>query len=148
VRYDWREEVAMKTVTTAMLAVILLTPLPVGGQEHPTPNVSLHVAASQGNIAAVRQHIEAGSDLNEKDAYGSSPLIAAATFGKGEVARALIDAGADLNITNNDGATALHAAAFLCHMEIVAHLLDKGANKYLRDNFGNTASRSVAAPFR
>lgn len=137
----------MKTVTTAMLVLTLLTPLSVCGQENPTPSVSLHVAALQGNIEAIRQHIKAGSDLNEKDAWGSTPLIVAAAFGKIEVARALIDAGADLNITNNDGATALHTAAFLCRTEIVKALLDKGANKYLRDGFGNTAAESVAAPF-
>jgi CubicO group peptidase (beta-lactamase class C family) len=138
----------MKTVTTAMLVLILLTPLPVcGQQENPTPSVSLHLAALQGNVEAVRQHIEAGSDLNEKDMWGSTPLIIAATFGKTEVARALIEAGADLNVTNNDGATALHAAAFLCHTEIVKDLLGNGANKYVRNNFGNTALESVEAPF-
>jgi CubicO group peptidase (beta-lactamase class C family) len=137
----------MKTVTTAMLVVTLLTPLPVCGQETPAPSVSLHLAALQGGIAAIRQHIEAGSDLNEKDAWGSTPLIVAVTFGQTEVARALIAAGADLNITNNDGGTALHAAAFLCRAEIVEVLLDHGANKYLRDNFGNTPLGSVARPF-
>jgi CubicO group peptidase (beta-lactamase class C family) len=105
------------------------------------------MAALQGNIEAVRQHIEAGSDLDEKDAWGSTPLIIAATFGKSDVATALIDAGADLDLTNNDGATALHAAAFLCRTEIVKALLDNGANKYLRNNFGNTAWESVSAPF-
>ena len=137
----------MKTVSTAVLVLTLLTPLPVCGQEDPTPSVSIHMAALQGNIEAVRQHIKAGSDLNEKDMWGSTPLIISATFGKTEVARALIEAGADLNITNNDGATALHAAAFLCRTEIVKDLLDNGANKYLRNNFGNTALESVAAPF-
>ncbi len=122
----------MRTLTTAMLLVTLLTPLPVCGQEHPTPSVSLHVAALEGNTEAIRQHIHAGSDLNEKDAWGSTPLIIAATFGKTDVARALIEAGADLNIINNDGATALHAAAFLCHVEIVKTLVDNGANKYVR----------------
>ncbi|NIM49357.1 MAG: serine hydrolase [Gemmatimonadales bacterium] len=140
------EEVAMKALTTAMLAVALLTPVRLCGQETPTPSVSLHLAALRGNTEAIRQHIEAGSDLNEKDPYGSTPLIVAAAFGKTEVARALIEAGADLNITNNDGATALHTAAFLCRTEIVEDLLDNGANKYLRDNFGNTALESVTAP--
>ena len=137
----------MKTVTTAVLLATLLIPLPVCGQETPTPAESIHLAALQGNIEVVRQHIEAGSDLNEKDAWGSTPLIIAATFGKTDVARALIEAGADVDITNNDGATTLHAAAFLCRTEIVEALLDNGANKYLRDNFGNTPSESVSAPF-
>ncbi len=137
----------MRTVKTAMLVVTLLSPLPVCGQETPTPSVSLHLAALQGNVEVIRQHVEAGSDLNAKDLYGSTPLIVAAAFGKTEVARALIEAGADLNITNNDGASALHTAAFLCRTEIVEALLEKGANKYLRDNYGNTAAESVADPF-
>jgi CubicO group peptidase (beta-lactamase class C family) len=147
VRCLFGEEVAMKAVMTAMLVVTLLTPLPVCGQENPTPSVSLHVAALQGNIDAVRQHIKAGSDLNEKDAWGSTPLIIAATFGKTEVARALIEAGADMEIRDNNGSTPLHAAAFLCRTEIVKVLLDKGANRGSRNNFGNTALESVAAPF-
>jgi CubicO group peptidase (beta-lactamase class C family) len=105
------------------------------------------VAALQGNIEAVRQHIKAGTDLNEKDAYGSSPLIIATTFGKTEVARALIEAGADMNISNNDGSTPLHIAAFLCRTEIVKVLKDKGANKYLRNNAGSTALDTIAASF-
>ncbi len=137
----------MKTVTTALLVVALLTPLSVFGQENPTPGVSLHIAALQGNIEAVRLHIEAGSDLNEKDAYGSTPLMIAATFGKTEVARALIEAGADLHVRNNDGATPLHVAAFFCRREIVEALLEGGANKYLRDNFRSTALDAVSAPF-
>jgi CubicO group peptidase (beta-lactamase class C family) len=138
----------MKIAATATLVLTLLMPLPVCGQEEaPAPSVSLHMAALQGNVNAIRQHIEAGTDLNQKDAWGSTPLIIAAAFGRTEVARALIEAGADLNIRNNDGATALHTAAFLCRTEIVEALLDGGANKYLRDDFGNTAAESVADPF-
>jgi len=109
----------MKTVTTAMLVVTLLFIVDCGKQENPIPSVSLHGAALQGNIEAVRQHIKAGSDLNEKDAYGSSPLIVSTTFGKTEVAGALIEAGADMNTTNNDGGTALHAAAFALGLSVL-----------------------------
>ena len=142
----------MKTVTTAMLLVILLTvagcPKQEGSDaEQRPPRVSLHVAALQGNLDAIRQHIDAGSDLNAKDAYGSSPLIVAATFGKTEVARALIDAGADMTITNNEGSTPLHIAAFLCRTEIVEALLDKGADKNARNKAGRTALETVSSPF-
>ncbi|UCG85185.1 MAG: serine hydrolase, partial [Gemmatimonadota bacterium] len=136
-----------KTIPTAMLIITLLAPLPICGQETQTPSVGLHMAALQGNVEAVREHIEAGSDLNERDAYGSTPLIVAAAFGQAEVARALIEAGADLDLANNDGGTALHTAAFLCHTEIVEALLENGADKNLRDNFGNTPLGSVSAPF-
>jgi hypothetical protein len=111
------------------------------------PDVSLHMAALQGNVEAVRQHIEAGSDLNEKDAYGSSPLIIAVTFGKTDVARALIAAGADMTIGNNEGSTPLHLAALFGRTELVRALLDNGANRYLRNNDGATAFDIVAVPF-
>ena len=137
----------MRTVTKAILIVALLTPELILAQDAPAPSVSIHLAALQGNTEAVREHIKAGSDLNARDPYGSTPLIIAATFGTTEVARALIEAGADLDTTNNDGATALHASAFLCRTEIVEALLDAGANKYLRNDFGSTALESVSAPF-
>jgi CubicO group peptidase (beta-lactamase class C family) len=142
-----REEGEMKAIKTVMIALALLAVGVWGEQDAIAPSVSLHVAALTGDMEAIRQHIEADSDLNEKDVYGSTPLIIAATFDKNQVASALIEAGADMDITNNDGATALHVAAFLCRTEIVEVLLDKGANKYLRDNFSNTALESVAAPF-
>ena len=91
----------MKTVTTAMLVVTLLIAVGAGQQENSPkekgqpsepPSVNLHIAALHGDIDAIRQHIRAGSDLNEKDQFGSTPLIIAATFGKIDVARALIEA--------------------------------------------------------
>ena len=137
----------MKTTLKAMLVATLLTPLAACAQDNGTPGVDIHMASLQGDVAAIRLHIEAGSDLNEKDPYGSTPLIIAATFGKTEVAGVLIEAGADLNITNNDGGTALHAAAFLCRPEIVKSLLEHGADKSLKDGYGNTPLGAVAAPF-
>jgi CubicO group peptidase (beta-lactamase class C family) len=137
----------MKTVTTIVLLVTLLTPLPVCGQENSTPSLSLHVAVLQGNIDAVRQHIDAGSDLNKKDAWGSTPLIIATTFGRTEVAKALIEAGSDMTIGNNEGSTPLHIAALFGRTEIVKVLLDKGVDKYIRNNSGSTAFDVVAAPF-
>lgn len=137
----------MNASPTAILVFALLTPLPLSAQEQPAPPASLHVAALQGDLAVVRHHIEAGADLNVRDAYGSTALMVAATFGQADVARALVEAGADLNLINDDGATALHIAAFLCHREIVQALLDHGADRTLRDNFGNMAVDAVAAPF-
>jgi fucose 4-O-acetylase-like acetyltransferase len=141
------EEKTMKTVMTAILAVSLLTIAGCGKQEDPTPHVSLQIAALQGNIDAIHQHINAGSDLDVKDEYGSTPLIIATTFGKTEVARALIEAGADMKITNNEGATPLHIAAFFCRTEIVQALLDNGADKNALNKAGRTALETVAGPF-
>jgi hypothetical protein len=137
----------MKSASKTMLVAALLTPLAACAQDNATPGVAIHMASLQGDVVAIQQHIAAGSDPNEKDQYGSTPLIIAATFGKTEVAKALIEAGADLNLTNNDGGTALHTAAFLCRPEIVEALLEHGADKNLKDGWGNTPYQSVAAPF-
>ena len=137
----------MKTLKTVILVVSLLTAAGCGKQENPTPRINLHLAALQGRVDAIRQHIKAGSDLNEKDEYGSTPLIAAITFGQTEAAIAFIEAGADMKITNNEGATPLHIAAFFCHIEIVEALLDNGADKNSRNNSGSTALKTVSMPF-
>lgn len=112
------------------------------------PSVDIHTAVVTDNRDAIRQHIAAGSDINQKDPYGgSSPLISAALFGKTEIAKLLLDAGADVNFQNNDGSTALHTAAFFCRPEIVKMLLDKKADKSIRNKYNSTAYESVAGPY-
>ena len=112
------------------------------------PEVDLHTAVVTENAEAVKQHIAAGSDLNEKDPFGgSSPLITAAVFGKTEMARLLLDAGADINFQNNDGSTALISAAFFGRPEIVQLLLEKGADKTMKNKYETTALDNVSAPF-
>jgi len=112
------------------------------------PSVDIHAATFLGNIKALKQHIEVGTDLNIKDQYGSTPLIIATTFGKTDIAKALINAGADLHITNNDGSTPLHVASFFCRTEIVKALLQKGADKTLKNNYGSTPLQSVTGAFK
>lgn len=146
----------MKTITIAIHVVILLFGVwctthesSAGETEKSTvqPNVSIHLAALVGNLEAIMKHIKAGSDLNEKDAYGSTPLVIATTFGKTKVAKALIEAGADMRIKNKEGSTPLHIGAFFGRAEIVKALLDKRANRYMRNNAGATAYDIVAAHF-
>ncbi|WP_422361983.1 ankyrin repeat domain-containing protein [Reichenbachiella sp.] len=112
------------------------------------PSMTIHEAVFMGNFEAVKAHVKAKTDLNEKDAYGSAPLSIAATFGKTDVAKLLINSGADLNIKSADGSTPLHTSSFLCRVEIVKALLDKGADLTIRNNFGSTALESVSGPFQ
>jgi hypothetical protein len=112
------------------------------------PDTSLTDAAVAGNVEAVRQHIAAGTDLNERNPEGgSTALIAAAAFGQNETASLLIEGGADLEVKNNEGSTALHTAAFMCREKIVKALLAKGVDRNARNNAGSTALDSVAGPF-
>ena len=113
-----------------------------------TPEIDIQAAILSDNIEAVKQHIEAGTDLNKKDAMsGSTPLITAASFGKNKIAQVLIDAGADLTVKNNDGATALHTAAFFCRVEVVQSLIDAKVDKTTKNNFGMTPRESIMGPF-
>lgn len=112
------------------------------------PKIDIQMAIISGNLEAVKQHIEAGTDINMKDAMsGSTPLITAASFGKIDISKALIDAGADLSVKNNDGSNALHVAAFFCRIEIVQMLIDAGADKTALNNYGATARETVMGPF-
>jgi len=154
--------ISIKTLTAILFSVTLITMISCNRQEKKQdnnkensvtqtnvkpPSVDIHTATFLGNLEAVRQHINAGSDLNVKDQYGSTPLMIATTFGKSDVATSLIEAGADLHITGNDGSTPLHTAAFFCRTEIVKALLANGADKNLKNNYGSTALASVSTPF-
>jgi ankyrin repeat protein len=112
------------------------------------PKMDIQAAIISDNLEIVKQHIEAGTDINRKDQMSSStPLITAATFGKIAIAKALIDANADLDLKNNEGSTALHAAAFFGQIEIVQMLLDAGADKTIKNNHWATPRESVTVSF-
>ena len=87
---------------------------------------SIHEAAYNGNIQAVKQHLAAGTDVNAKDRHGRTPLYVVA--GSKEVVELLIAKGADVNAKDNNRRTPLHRAANRGHTEIVELLIAKGAD--------------------
>jgi len=112
------------------------------------PSIDIHAAVLTGNLEAIKQHIEAGTDINQKEAMsGSTPLMSAATFNQPEIAKVLINANADLSVKNNDGGTALHTAAFFGRIEIVQLLIDAKADKTVRNNYGATARETAMVDF-
>jgi ankyrin repeat protein len=93
------------------------------------PDISIHKAAKEGNIEAVKQHIAAGTDVNEKDDFfGRTPLYDSAMRGQKEVAELLIANGADVKVKDIDGWTPLRKAAYYGHKEIVELLIANGAD--------------------
>lgn len=129
-----------------------------GGEPEPaapivpeTPDIDLITASAENKIDVVKQHIAAGTDLDQKDpnpnGVQTTSLGIAAAFGYTEVAKALIDGGADVNVPDKNGSTPLHTAAFMCHAEIVQALVAKGADKSARNNSGGTALESVEMPW-
>ena len=115
---------------------------PVEAKPEPTtakaPDISIHEAAAKGNIAVVKQHLAAGTDVDTRDNNKWTPLHYAAYYGHKVVAELLITEGADVNAKSDDGWTPLHDATSIGHKEIVELLLAKGANVNAKNNYGNT----------
>ena len=124
----------MKHLLITTIAAVLL----VGCGESQPPAISIHEAASDGNIEVVKQHLEAGADVNVKDNIGLTPLHMAAGDGRKEVAELLIAKGAEVN-AKIEGMTPLDIAIELKHTT-TADLLRKHGGKS-----GATDSIHVAA---
>ena len=116
-----------------------------GNSEQDLP--ALILAAKEGNIEAVKQHLAAGTDVNVKDHFARTPLSAAAYFGHKEVVRLLISKGADVNttVTSGDfkGETPLHNAAWQGHKEVAELLIAKGADVNAK-RYDNTTPLELA----
>lgn len=146
---------SLKTLASLSLSfVLLLGSCAESGKKETTspttetPKTTIQTAVLSNDVATVKQHIAAGTDLNAKDQMtGSTPLMTAVVFGKTAVVKALLEAKVDLSVKNNDGATALHNAAFFCHKEITQLLIDAKADKTIKNNYGVTARESALVPF-
>ena len=106
------------------------------------PSISIHKAASKGDIEAVRQHLAAGTDPNLRSPdvtplfAASYKIMAAASY---EVMTLLVENGADVNDIGW-GMTALHK---LTDPESVMYLVDKVADVNAIDKFGDTPLHKV-----
>lgn len=153
--YNTMKTQALKTtVASLLLSIILFSSYACSGEKKANAQaanqpfeLTIHAAAMSGNIEAVKEHIAAKTDLNEKDSYGSTPLSVSATFNKPEITKLLIEAGADINAKIGDGSTVLHVAAFFGRTDIVKMVLAAGVDTKVRNNFGATALESIQTSF-
>ena len=72
-------------------------------------NTALMFAARAGDLHSAQPLVAAGSDVNETNALGISPLIMAVHGGNAALLEFLLESGAEVN-GNGPGHTALHAA--------------------------------------
>jgi cytohesin len=99
---------------------------------------SIHDAAFDGNIEAIKQHLAAGTNVNAKDDNGRTPLLLAVEESHKEIAELLILKGANVNAKNQNEVTPLHWAAARGHKEIVELLIAKGADVNAKSDDGTT----------
>ena len=92
------------------------------------PDISIHEAAIDGNIEAVKQHLATGTDVNAKADDEWTPLHEAAWHGHKEVVELLIAKGADVNVKDGDGETPL-GKAIRNEQTKIADLLRKRGSK-------------------
>lgn len=112
----------MRFTIGAILAFALACAAPA--MAAPTP--SIFELARDGEIAQLRNLLDRGAQLDQRDEHGFTPLMFAAGGGDGPAARLLLERGADPMALNKQGATALHQAAHSGSEEVVWLLLQRG----------------------
>lgn len=95
-------------------------------------HTALMRAALDGNTERVRELINQGADINQRDDNARTALMFAVINGHYETMKVLLDHGADVNAKSNTGGTALMGAALNGDLRMVQALLDKGADLHAR----------------
>jgi ankyrin repeat protein len=108
-------------------------------------NTAIHFAVrndTEDSLKIVEYLSEKGANLNKKNLFGQSPLMAAARDGSLRAARFLINDGGPVNDQDDEGRTPLHFACFGAppptKAKIVELLLAAGAMIKAKDNDGRT----------
>lgn len=109
-----------------------------------TKAMLIHNAAFDGNIKAVRRHLDGGVDANTATGSGNTPLHAAARRGQVEVIELLLARGADVNACDVRGWIPLHQAVDQGHALAVELLLAKGAAVNARMKGGGFTALDLA----
>lgn len=118
------------------------------------PPYPLHDAAMRGSVGLLRQLLDAGADVNQKDRSGRTPLHYALDGSQCllsekalQMLNMLIASGSDVNQGDQFGDTALHLVA--CKRgpqipEVMNNLLKAGAAIEARDKAGDTPLHKAA----
>jgi len=109
---------AAATGNTEAIKQQLLAGKDINAKEPAGGSTPLIVAATYGQIEAVRLLIEKGADINTKNNNGSTALHAAAFLAHPEIVKLLLDKGADVNARNNRGETAIYIATLEWNPEL------------------------------
>jgi hypothetical protein len=117
------------------------------GDEYET--TALCGAIVAGQLEAMRLLLAHGADPNLADSDGMTPLMVAASCGRGSAVKELMARGAYLNTRHPRGSTAFHEACIHNKPKCAALLVKLGCNRTLQTNNGRTgeqlASRRVCA---
>jgi ankyrin repeat protein len=96
-------------------------------------NNVLHHAAAVNNLAAIKELVNSGMNINEKNNNDETAFHTAAKHGQAEALKTLKDLGADVNMKNTDSWTPAHYAAAYGHSEALKVLKELGADINTQD---------------
>jgi cellobiose-specific phosphotransferase system component IIA len=117
-----------KLAARFFLALSLLLAVSHAGAAAEDAGEALRRAASAGDLAKVKELLDAGADVNAANAYGGTALAFAVDRGHAAVVDLLLERGADANVKDRFyGARPLDWAARDGNADIVRALLEKGA---------------------
>ena len=102
---------AAPSLVTAPVSVVASYLRHMLGFGHKTTKRSLSEEAESGSPDSISEWLRNGSDPNEKDAYGYTPLVNACMRGCVKSVRTLISHGANVNMKATHGYTPLHTAS-------------------------------------
>lgn len=108
------------------------------GLNSKTTKRSLSEEAECGAPESLQEWLRLGSDPNEIDAYGYTPLINACLRGCIKSVKILVDNGADINMKAMHGYYPLHVASQNGRTEIVEYLIENGAQTEYKNDDGDT----------
>jgi uncharacterized protein len=128
-----------RSITVAVLSLgILVQPCAVfaapSAVTPPSDELAMIIAASTGNLDAVKHLLSGGMDLDHSDFTGNTPLIYAARYARVTLVEFLLRHGADVNAYTHWGTTALIEAVRKGSLPVVQDLLDAGADVDQLDN--------------
>ena len=105
--------------------------VPPQGEQPPAPGgmTALSFAAREGRLEAARLLIDAGADVNAREANGISPLVMAITNRHTPVAALLLARGADPNAADWWGRTPLWSAVDMRNLDLDSRTLENGVER-------------------
>ncbi len=102
-------------------------------------NRVVHLAAREGDLSKLEEHVGEGRNVNLENVVGETPLFFCVDGNKLKACQLLVKFGANVNHRRIDGRAALHNAAIYDYrIEIVRFLVESGAETNVRDKKNQT----------
>jgi ankyrin repeat protein len=109
-----------------------------GAVSGPTDLFPLLGASSNGSREIVEELLNAGADVNRRNAIGGTALMVSSYLGQHDVVEILLRRGAEVDTIDKNGYTALMYAANSGHLEIARLLINAKANVNAKDGTDST----------